>query len=63
MINVSEEVRRDIQTDMFASPSKSDTQLVDNKHSVNYSKSYEYVNMIVNLVSTHHIKSLKIVLL
>ena len=33
MINVSEEVRKDIQTDMFASLIKADTQLVDNKHS------------------------------
>ena len=33
MINVSEEVKKDIQTDMFSSLIKADTQLVDNKHS------------------------------
>ena len=32
MINVSEEVRKDIQTDMFASLIQADTNL-DNKHS------------------------------
>ena len=33
MIRVSEEVRKDIQIDMFASLIKADTKLVDNKHS------------------------------
>ena len=33
MINVSENVRRDIQVDMFASLINADTKLVDNKHS------------------------------
>ena len=33
MIGVSEEVRKDIQIDMFNSLIKADTKLVDNKHS------------------------------
>ena len=33
MIRVSEEVRKDIQIDMFSSLIKADTKLVDNKHS------------------------------
>ena len=33
MINVSEHVRKDIQTDMFASLINADTKLIDNKHS------------------------------
>ncbi len=53
MINVSEEVRKDIQTDMFASLIKADTQLVDNKHSGKFIANLTNdVNMIVNLVST-----------
>ena len=53
MINVSEEVRKDIQTDMFASLIKADTQLIDNKHSGKFIANLTNdVNMIVNLVST-----------
>ena len=53
MINVSEEVRKDIQTDMFASLIKADTQLVDNKHSGKFITNLTNdVSMIVNLVST-----------
>ena len=53
MINVSEEVRKDIQTDMFASLIKADTELVDSKHSGNFIANLTNdVNMIVNLVST-----------
>ncbi len=53
MINVSEEVRKNIQTDMFASLIKADTQLVDNKHSGKFvANLMNDVNMIVNLVST-----------
>ena len=33
MINVSEEIRKDIQTDMFKSLIHADTQLIDKKHS------------------------------
>jgi subfamily B ATP-binding cassette protein MsbA len=53
MINVSEEVRKDIQVDMFQSLIKADTQLVDNKHSGKFiSNIVNDVNMITNLVST-----------
>ena len=53
MIKVSEEVRKDIQTDMFASLIKADTQLVDNKHSGKFiGNLMNDVNMIVNLIST-----------
>ena len=53
MINVSEEVRKDIQTDMFATLIKADTQLVDSKHSGKFITNLTNdVNMITNLVST-----------
>ncbi len=53
MINVAEEVRKDAQTDMFASLIKADTQLVDNKHSGKFVGNLTNdVNMITNLVST-----------
>jgi ATP-binding cassette, subfamily B, bacterial MsbA len=53
MITVSEEVRKDIQTDMFANLIKADTQLVDNKHSGKFiSNLTNDVAMITNLVST-----------
>tara|TARA_B100001057_G_scaffold401180_1_gene412601 strand:- start:7143 stop:8882 length:1740 start_codon:yes stop_codon:yes gene_type:complete len=53
MINVSEEVRKDIQTDMFASLVRADTQLIDNKHSGRFiGNLLNDVNMIVNLIST-----------
>ena len=53
MIYVAEEVRRDIQTDMFASLIKADTELVDKKHSGKFITNLTNdVSMIVNLVST-----------
>ena len=53
MINVSEEVKKDIQIDMFASLIKADTQLIDNKHSGKFvGNLMNDVNMIVNLIST-----------
>ena len=53
MINVSEEVRKDIQIDMFSSLIKADSQLVDNKHSGKFvSNLTNDVSMITNLVST-----------
>ena len=53
MIRVSEEVRRDIQVDMFNSLIKADTQLVDNKHSGKFITNLTNdVSMITNLVST-----------
>ncbi len=53
MIHVSENVRRDIQFDMFCSLIKADTQLVDNKHSGKFITNLTNdVAMITNLVST-----------
>ena len=53
MINVSEEVRKDIQTDMFGSLIKADTQVVDNKHSGKFIGNLTNdVNLITALVST-----------
>ena len=53
MIRVAEEVRKDIQTDMFASIIRADTKLVDNKHSGKFVTNLTNdVTMITNLVST-----------
>ena len=53
MINVSENVRRDIQVDMFNSLINSDTQLVDSKHSGKFITNLTNdVGMITSLVST-----------
>ena len=53
MIGVSEEVRKDIQIDMFDSLIKADTQIIDNKHSGKFVTNLSNdVGMITNLVST-----------
>ncbi len=53
MIGVSEEVRKDIQIDMFNSLIKADTKLVDNKHSGKFVTNLTNdVALITNLVST-----------
>ena len=53
MIKVSENVRRDIQVDMFSALIKADTQYVDNKHSGKFITNLTNdVGMITNLVST-----------
>ena len=53
MIGVSVEVKRDMQTDMFASLIKADTQLIDNKHSGKFITNLTNdVDQIKNLVST-----------
>ncbi len=53
MIGVSEEVRKDIQIDMFNSLIKADTKLVDNKHSGKFLTNLTNdVSLITNLVST-----------
>jgi len=52
MINVSEEVKKDIQTDMFAALIKADTKLIDNKHSGKFIANLTNdVAMITNLLS------------
>ena len=53
MINVAEEVRKDVQIDMLGSLIQADTQLIDSKHSGKFiSNLTNDVNMITNLVST-----------
>ena len=53
MIGVSEEVKKDIQIDMFDSLIKADTQMIDNKHSGKFVTNLSNdVGMITNLVST-----------
>jgi len=53
MINVSQEVQKDVQSDMFRSLINADTQLIDSKHSGKFiSNLTNDVNMIVNLIST-----------
>ena len=53
MIRVAEEVRKDIQVDVFSSIIKADTKLVDNKHSGKFITNITNdVSMITNLVST-----------
>ena len=53
MIRVSEEVKKDIQIDMFDSLIKADTQIIDNKHSGKFVTNLSNdVGMITNLVST-----------
>jgi subfamily B ATP-binding cassette protein MsbA len=53
MINVSEEVRKDVQIDMFSSLIKADTSLIDNKHSGKFIANLTNdVSMITSLIST-----------
>jgi len=53
MIGVAEEVRKDIQTDMFRSLVNADTKVINNKHSGKLiSNLTNDVSMITNLVST-----------
>ena len=53
MINVSQEVQKDVQSDMFRSLINADTQLIDSEHSGKFiSNLTNDVDMIVNLIST-----------
>jgi ATP-binding cassette, subfamily B, bacterial MsbA len=53
MIGVSEEVKKDIQTDLFDCLLNADTQLIDSKHTGKFITNLTNdVSMIVNLVST-----------
>jgi len=53
MINVSQEVRKDVQSDMFKSLINADTQLIDSHHSGKFIANLTNdVDMLVNLVST-----------
>ena len=53
MIGVSEEVKKDIQKDIFSSLLKADTQIIDDKHSGKFIANLTNdVGMITNLLST-----------
>ncbi len=53
MISVSEEVKKDIQKDIFSSLLKADTQVIDDKHSGKFIANLTHdVNLITNLLST-----------
>ena len=53
MIRVAEDLRKDIQVDMFDSLIRADTKLIDNKHSGKFVTNLTNdVAMITNLVST-----------
>ena len=53
MINVSQEVRKDVQVDMFKSLLSADTKLIDKKHSGKFITNLTNdVDMITSLVST-----------
>ena len=53
MIGVAEDVKRDLQNDMFASLIKADTQRIDEKHTGQFiGNLLNDVNLIVNLIST-----------
>ncbi len=53
MIGVSEEVKKDIQNDIFASLLKADTRIIDDKHSGKFIANLTNdVHMITNLLST-----------
>ena len=53
MISVSEEVRKDVQLDVFTSLINADTKVIDNNHSGSFiSNLTNDVNMITGLIST-----------
>ena len=53
MISISEEVKKDIQKDIFSSLLKADTQIIDEKHSGKFIANLTNdVHMITNLLST-----------
>ena len=53
MIGVSQEVQKDLQSDLFNSLIKADTQLIDSKHTGKFIANLTNdVSMVVNLVST-----------
>ena len=53
MIGISEEIKKDVQTDIFSSLIFADTELIDNKHTGKFITNLTNdVNMITNLVST-----------
>jgi subfamily B ATP-binding cassette protein MsbA len=60
MINVSEEVRKMLQTDMLKSFIKADTEIIDNKHSGNYISNLNFdVQQITRLLSEAYLSIFK----
>tara|TARA_Y100000992_G_scaffold211030_1_gene145036 strand:- start:1717 stop:3456 length:1740 start_codon:yes stop_codon:yes gene_type:complete len=60
MINVSEDVRKDMQTDMFGSLIHADTKIIDNKHSGKFiTNLINDVNMITALISVAILNAFK----
>ena len=60
MINVSEEVKKKIQTDMLSSFIKSDTELIENKHSGKYISNLNFdVNQITGMLSNSFLNFFK----
>ena len=60
MVNVSEEVKKKIQTDMLSSFIKSDTELVENKHSGKYISNLNFdVNLITGMLSNSFLNFFK----
>ena len=60
MINVSEEVKKMLQTDMLKSFIKADTEIIDNKHSGNYISNLNFdVQQITRLLSEAYLSIFK----
>ena len=60
MINVSEEVKKMLQTDMLNSFIKADTEIIDNKHSGNYISNLNFdVQQITRLLSEAYLSIFK----
>ena len=60
MINVAEEVKKKIQTDMLSSFIKSDTELIENKHSGKYISNLNFdVNQITGMLSNSFLNFFK----
>jgi subfamily B ATP-binding cassette protein MsbA len=60
MINVSEEVKKMLQTDMLRSFIKADTEIIDNKHSGNYISNLNFdVQQITRLLSEAYLSIFK----
>jgi len=60
MINVSEEVKKILQTDMLKSFIKADTEIIENKHSGKYISNLNFdVNQITRMLSEAHLSIFK----
>ena len=60
MINVSEEVKKILQTDMLKSLIKADTEIIDSKHSGKYISNLNFdVNQITRMLSEAYLSIFK----